>query len=169
MPGFRCDATVPPRRLRSLMSVSAISKGQRFKRSQSRLGRTLLATGGTREPLRSPSGPLVFSAGGRSRGCFGRINMRSFLSSPLVVVGKDLKLTRNRSVGHGLGSAEQSSCCFQIFLASLRDLDRHKALARFSGSWSKAIWSQPIQLRSLSLRALKRSTHFLEQSWVRHE
>jgi hypothetical protein len=68
-----------------------------------------------------------------------------------------------------LGSAEQSSCCLQIFLASLRDLDRHKALARFSGSWSKAIWSQPIQLRSLSLRALKRSTHFLEQSWVRHE
>jgi hypothetical protein len=32
--------------------------------------------------------------------------------SPLVVVGKGLKLTRNRSVGHGLGSAEQSLCCF---------------------------------------------------------
>jgi hypothetical protein len=44
--------------------------------------------------------------------CFGRINVRSFLSSPLVVVGKGLKLTRNRSVGHGLGSAEQSLCCF---------------------------------------------------------
>jgi hypothetical protein len=38
-----------------------------------------------------------------------------------------------------------------------------------SGSWLKAIWSQPTQLRSLSLRALKRSTHFLEQSGVRHE
>src|SRR6266850_295371 len=32
-------------------------------------------------------------------------------SSPLVVVGKGLKLTRYRSVGHGLGSAEQSPCC----------------------------------------------------------
>jgi hypothetical protein len=32
--------------------------------------------------------------------------MRSFLSSPLVVVGKGLKLTGNRSVGHGLGSAK---------------------------------------------------------------
>jgi hypothetical protein len=44
--------------------------------------------------------------------CFGRINMRSFLSSPLESVGKGLKLTRNRSVGHGLASAEQSLCCF---------------------------------------------------------
>jgi hypothetical protein len=43
--------------------------------------------------------------------CFGCINMRSFLSSPLVVVGKGLKLARDRSVGHGLGSAEQSPCC----------------------------------------------------------
>jgi hypothetical protein len=45
--------------------------------------------------------------------------MRSFLGSPLVVVGKGLKLTRNRSVSHGLGSAEQSLCCFQVLLASL--------------------------------------------------
>jgi hypothetical protein len=94
--------------------------------------------------------------------------MRSFLSSLLVVVCKGLKLTRNRSIGHGLGT-EQSPGRLQIFLASLRDLDRHKALARFSRSWSKAIWSQPIQLRSLSRRVLKRSTHFLEQSGVRHE
>jgi hypothetical protein len=42
-------------------------------------------------------------------------------------------------------------------------------LARFSGAWSKAIWSQGSQLRSLARRALKRSTHFLEQSGVRHE
>jgi hypothetical protein len=41
-----------------------------------------------------------------------RINMRSFLSSPLVVVGKGLKLTRNVLVGHGFGSAEQSLLCF---------------------------------------------------------
>ena len=32
------------------------------------------------------------------------------------VVGKTLKLTCNGSVGHGLGSAEQSLCCLQIFL-----------------------------------------------------
>jgi len=55
---------------------------------------------------------LAFSVGSRSSECFGRINVRSFLSSPLVVVGKGLKLTRNRSVGHGFGSAEQSLCCF---------------------------------------------------------
>jgi hypothetical protein len=47
-------------------------------------------------------------------------------------------------------------------------------LASFEGwsdtvRWLKAIWSQPTQSRSLSLRALKRSTHFLEQSGVRHE
>jgi hypothetical protein len=50
--------------------------------------------------------PLAFSVSSRSSGCFGRINMRSFLSSPLVVVRKGRKLTRNRSVGHGLGSAK---------------------------------------------------------------
>jgi hypothetical protein len=62
--------------------------------------------------------------------------MRGLLSSPLVVVGKGLKLTRDRSVGHGLGSAKQSICCFQVFLAS-------------------AIWSQGSQFRSLARRALK--------------
>jgi hypothetical protein len=51
--------------------------------------------------------------------CLGSINMRSFVSSPLVVVGQSPKLTRYRSVGHGFGSAEQSLCCFQVFLASL--------------------------------------------------
>jgi hypothetical protein len=95
--------------------------------------------------------------------------MRSFLSSQLVVVGKSLKLSSNRSVSHGSGGAEQSLCCFYVLLASSRDLERHEALARFSGTWSKVIWSQPIQLRSLWRRVLKRSTHFLEQSWVRHE
>jgi hypothetical protein len=60
-------------------------------------------------PTRSCT-PLAFS-GSRSRGCFGRINMRSFLSSPLVVVGKGPKLARNRLVSHGLGSAKQSPCC----------------------------------------------------------
>jgi len=45
--------------------------------------------------------------------------MRSFVSSPLVVVGQSPELTRYRPVGHGFGSAEQSLCCFQVFLASL--------------------------------------------------
>jgi hypothetical protein len=45
--------------------------------------------------------------------------MRSFLGSPLVVVGKGLKLTRNRQVSHGLGSAEQRLRCFQVLLAPL--------------------------------------------------
>ena len=94
---------------------------------------------------------------------------RSFLSSPLVVVGKGLKLTHSRIVGHGLGSAEQRPCCFQVFLASLWDLERHRALAPLSGSWLKATCSQLTQLQSLARRALKRSTHFLEQSGVRHE
>ena len=43
-------------------------------------------------PIRSCT-PLAFSVSSRSSGCFGRINMRGFLSSPLVVVGKGLKLT----------------------------------------------------------------------------
>jgi hypothetical protein len=54
----------------------------------------------------SLSPPPVFSGSRRSSKCFRRINMRSFLSSPLVVVGKSLKLTRNRSIGHGLGGAK---------------------------------------------------------------
>jgi hypothetical protein len=63
-------------------------------------------------PIR-PCTPLAFSASSRSsRGCFGRINVRSFLSSPLIVLGKRLKLTRNVLVGHCLGSAEQSLSCF---------------------------------------------------------
>src|SRR5262249_62349508 len=40
---------------------------------------------------------------------------RSLLGSPLVVVGKSLKLSRNRLVRHGFGRAEQSLRCLQIF------------------------------------------------------
>jgi hypothetical protein len=94
--------------------------------------------------------------------------MRGFLGSSLVVLGKGLELTRNRSVGHGLGGAKQSLCCFQVLLPSLRDLlKHHKILARLSSVWSMAAWSQGSQFRSLARRALKRSTHFLEQSGVR--
>jgi hypothetical protein len=40
--------------------------------------------------------PFAFSASSRWGECFGRVNMQSFLSSPLVIMGKGLKLTRNR-------------------------------------------------------------------------
>jgi hypothetical protein len=113
--------------------------------------------------------PLVFSANSGSSQCFGCIVEPSLFGSPLVVVGKSLKLSRNSFVSHGFGSVKQSPRCLQIFLASLCDLKRHDALSRFSGDWSKAIWNQPIQLWSLWRRALKRSRHFLEQSGVRHE
>jgi hypothetical protein len=63
--------------------------------------------------------PLTFSTRSRATQRFCRINMRSFLGSPLVVVGKGLELTRNRLVGHGLGSVEQRPSYFQLFLASL--------------------------------------------------
>jgi hypothetical protein len=53
---------------------------------------------------------IAFIRSSRASQRLGLINMRSFLSSPLVVVGKSPKLTRNRSVGHGLGSAEKSPC-----------------------------------------------------------
>jgi hypothetical protein len=94
---------------------------------------------------------------------------RNLLGSPLVAVGKSLKLSRNRLVRDGFGGAKQSPRGLQKFVASLRDLKSHEALARFSGDWSKATWNQPIQLWSLWRRALKQSTHFLEQSCVRHE
>jgi hypothetical protein len=38
--------------------------------------------------------------------------MRGFLGSTLVVVGKSLKLTGNRSVSHGFDSAKLSLCRF---------------------------------------------------------
>jgi hypothetical protein len=41
------------------------------------------------------------------------------VASAPVVVGKSLELIRNCFVGHGLGSAEQRLCCFQILLATL--------------------------------------------------
>jgi hypothetical protein len=46
-------------------------------------------------PIRSCT-PFAFSVSSRSSESFGRIKMRGFLSSPLVVFGKGLKLTRNR-------------------------------------------------------------------------
>jgi hypothetical protein len=45
---------------------------------------------------RKSRAPLAFSVSSRSSECFGGINMRGFRSSPLVAVGKRLKLTRDR-------------------------------------------------------------------------
>jgi hypothetical protein len=77
--------------------------------------------------------------GSRPSRFFGPINVRRFLGSPLIVVGKGLKLKRNSSVGHSFGSAEQSLGCFQIFSASSWNLEPHEALAQFSGHSSKLI------------------------------
>jgi hypothetical protein len=41
-----------------------------------------------------------------------------FFSSPLVVLGKRLKLTRNASIRHALGNAKQGPRGFQILLAN---------------------------------------------------
>jgi hypothetical protein len=39
------------------------------------------------------------------------VHSANLLRIQLEIVGKRLKLTRDRLVGHGLGSAEQSLCC----------------------------------------------------------
>ena len=56
--------------------------------------------------------PFLSCASSRSGESLSGIMMRSFLCSPLVVVGKGLKLIGNRRVRHGSGSAEQSLCRF---------------------------------------------------------
>ncbi len=100
--------------------LSYIARASRIKRARSRSdfgeNRTISPMfaphgGAVRLPTRSCT-PLGFSASSsRSSQCFGCIDMRSFHSSPLVVVSKGLELTDNRSVCHGFGSAEQSPCC----------------------------------------------------------
>lgn len=62
---------------------------------------------------------LAFSTGDRSRNCCCRTRMRRFLGSSLVVVGESPKLGGDRSVGHGLDSAEQALCYLSVFPASL--------------------------------------------------
>jgi hypothetical protein len=47
-----------------------------------------------------------------------RICVPGFFSSSLVVLGKRLKLTRNTSVSHVLGGAEQRPRGFQVILAN---------------------------------------------------
>ena len=61
---------------------------------------------------------LTFATGGRPGQCFGRIGVRGFFSSPLVILGKRLELTRNPWVSHVFGSAEQGPRGFQILLTN---------------------------------------------------
>src|SRR5262245_5562662 len=61
---------------------------------------------------------LAFDARSRASQSFGRIIPRSLLSSPFVVVGKGLELSRNRLVSHVFGVAEQSLRCLQVLFAS---------------------------------------------------
>ena len=67
--------------------------------------------------------PLAFSVGSRSSECFRRINIRGFLSPPLVVVGEAPKLNRNREVGDGLGSSKQSFHCLGIACLVVRSAE----------------------------------------------
>src|ERR1700761_275750 len=61
---------------------------------------------------------FTFAAGGRPSQCFSRIGVCGFFCSPLVILGKRPELTRNPSVRHVFGSAEQGPRGFQILLAN---------------------------------------------------
>jgi hypothetical protein len=62
-----------------------------------------------RPPITScPS--LTLSVSNGSSHCFGCINVRSFLGSPLVIVGKRLKLVRNRLVSEKSLSFPDTPC-----------------------------------------------------------
>jgi hypothetical protein len=50
---------------------------------------------------------LTFTAGGRASQYLSCIGVRRFFSSPLVILGKRLKLTRNPSVRRVLGNSQQ--------------------------------------------------------------
>lgn len=100
------------------------SKRKRLRRPDeiSATGRSAVSRlrnpGQFRRRERSRQNPLLKGGkiGRRSAVEFGR---RLTRRSPLAVVGKCLKLVRNRSVGHISGGAEQGPCCFKIFLAPL--------------------------------------------------
>jgi hypothetical protein len=103
----------------------------------------------------------------RIKQCFA--SRAKLVGSPLAVVGKSIKQRSDCAVHQALASRGNVCALFKHSLASLWDMNRQDALTRFTVDWSKAIWNQPIQLRSLWRRALKRSTHLPEQSGVRHE
>jgi hypothetical protein len=56
--------------------------------------------------------PLAFSSGNHASECFGRINLRGFLSSPLVVVGKGLKADPQSLGRSWFGQREAMSALF---------------------------------------------------------
>ena len=89
-----------------ITSVAAIGIGSAVRKTFRRL--VLLLADRISKPVCTVMLAMVFSASRRASQCFGRINLRSFLSSPLIVVGKCLKLTCDRLVGHASGSAKQS-------------------------------------------------------------
>jgi hypothetical protein len=59
---------------------------------------------------------LTFCGSSPASQCFCRVNLRSFLSSPLSVVRKGLELTRNRLVGHGFGTRSNARAVFKYSL-----------------------------------------------------
>ena len=63
---------------------------------------------------------------------FSRISARGFRSSPLIVLSKRLKLTRDVLVGHCLGRPQYAACRFQILFsqhfASIIELKLHNAV-----------------------------------------
>src|ERR1700680_4061236 len=61
--------------------------------------------------------PALTFASSRPSQCLSRISVCGFLSSPLIVLSKRLKLTRNVLVGHCLGRPEYGPCRVQIFFA----------------------------------------------------
>src|SRR6266403_2414002 len=69
------------------------------------------------ELTRSVVPPWLTFTSSRPSQCLGRISACGFLSSPLIVLGKRLKLTRNVLVRHCLGRPEYGPCRLQIFFA----------------------------------------------------
>src|SRR5882724_5400667 len=69
------------------------------------------------ELTRSVIPPWLTFTSSRPSQCLSRISVCGFLSSPLIVLSKRLKLTRNALVGHCLGRPEYGPCRVQIFFA----------------------------------------------------
>src|SRR2546429_6913554 len=81
---------------------------------------------------RSVIPPWLTFTSSRPSQCLSRISVCGFLSSPLIVLSKRLKLTRNVLVRHCLGRPEYGPCRVQIFFAqhfaSTIRFERHNAV-----------------------------------------
>src|SRR5258708_39400115 len=84
--------------------------------------------------------PALTFASRRLSQRLSRISVRGFLSSPLIVLSKRLKLTRNVLVRHCLGRPEYGPCRVQIFFA------QHFA-STIQFDWHNAVELQPITER----------------------